>query len=137
MSRWFPFSRIPFRGVVLNIDVCVHACTHISTDTSLHTVAYNSACVRKNTHVECACGCMYTEYIALHFAAKHSAKECVDLLLAHGSATAQACSKSQDNKYPHSLANDTRISAQLKALYEEEQKRLAEDAKKLKEGKKN
>jgi len=80
---------------------------------------------------------MYTEYIALHFAAKHSAKECVDLLLAHGSATAQACSKSQDNKYPHSLANDTRISAQLKALYEEEQKRLAEDAKKLKEGKKN
>eukprot|EP00802_Teleaulax_amphioxeia_P003760 Tamp_03763.p1 GENE.Tamp_03763~~Tamp_03763.p1 ORF type:complete len:1127 (-),score=261.01 Tamp_03763:195-3440(-) len=75
-------------------------------------------------------------YIALHFAAKHSAKECVDLLLALESATAQACSKSKDSKYPHSLADDTGIGTQLKAFYDEEQKRLAEDAKKLKEGKK-
>ena len=79
---------------------------------------------------------MYTGYIALHFAAKHSAKECVDLLLAHGSATAQVCSQSKDGKYPHSLADDKRISTQLKAVYDEEEKRLAEEAKKMKEGKK-
>eukprot|EP00802_Teleaulax_amphioxeia_P020595 Tamp_20888.p1 GENE.Tamp_20888~~Tamp_20888.p1 ORF type:complete len:117 (+),score=13.96 Tamp_20888:84-434(+) len=113
---------------------------HVS---SLHTVAHNSAKVRTNTHlvctntrVVCACACTYTGYIALHFAAKHSAKECVDLLLALESATAQACSKSKDSKYPHSLADDTGIGTQLKAFYDEEQKRLAEDAKKLKEGKK-
>ena len=114
---------------------------HVS---SLHTVAHNSAKVRTNTHlvctntrVVCACACTYTGYIALHFAAKHSAKECVGLLLALESATAQACSRSKDSYYPHSLADDTGIGTQLKAFYDEEQKRLAEDAKKKKEGKKN